>query len=188
MFTTTPRSVTASVSKFCHTIRSDVPPVDVPVRPIYGEKLDDCVDVVARKVDRDGGSAQLGWTIWEFPYTWLEAEFHAVWVSPAGELVDVSPKASGEKRILFLADDDLTYTPGEKAPSNRMFKLREHKLIDEAIDLLAKRNEWSPKPGETIKYPAHHPLVGVLNRLKVVMPQLGMMAQTRIDSRRRRSA
>ena len=50
----------------------------------------------------------LGWAIWATPVM-VEAEFHAVWSGPAGDLVDVSPRAHGETRILFLPDPSRTY-------------------------------------------------------------------------------
>lgn len=34
----------------------------------------------------------------------IEAEFHAVWVSRANELVDITEKLDGEQQILFLPD------------------------------------------------------------------------------------
>jgi uncharacterized protein YchJ len=43
------------------------------------------------------------------PGVFLEAEFHAVWATLDGMLVDPSPKADGEDRILFLPDATRTY-------------------------------------------------------------------------------
>jgi hypothetical protein len=64
----------------------------------------------------------LGWTIWEWPSTMIEAEFHAVWRSPAGELIDVSPKGQGESVILFVEQPDATYDfsrPGKQRDNAR---------------------------------------------------------------------
>lgn len=36
----------------------------------------------------------------------LTAEFHGVWRSPSGELVDITPKPRRETRIVFVADAD----------------------------------------------------------------------------------
>ncbi len=45
-----------------------------------------------------------GWTIWEWPKVYVEAEHHAVWRDTNGYLVDVTPKHDKEERILFLPD------------------------------------------------------------------------------------
>jgi hypothetical protein len=39
----------------------------------------------------------------------IEGEFHAVWVSPDGGFLDVTPKADGERQILFIPDPDRVY-------------------------------------------------------------------------------
>jgi hypothetical protein len=39
----------------------------------------------------------------------IEGEFHAVWSSPQGRLLDVTPKPDGETRILFLPDNKRVY-------------------------------------------------------------------------------
>lgn len=40
----------------------------------------------------------------------MEAEFHAVWASPTGELIDVTPKNRQVCRVLFLPDNHLVYS------------------------------------------------------------------------------
>src|SRR5690606_38447056 len=59
---------------------------------------------VAAVVQRQGGRALLGWTIWEWPGILLEAISHAVWEREDGELSDPTPKADGEATTLFLPD------------------------------------------------------------------------------------
>lgn len=39
----------------------------------------------------------------------IEAEFHANWISPGGEEMDITPKPNGISRILFLPDSARTY-------------------------------------------------------------------------------
>jgi hypothetical protein len=43
------------------------------------------------------------------PDTFLEAEFHSVWLNPAGELIDIIPKLDNETEILFLPDSNRVY-------------------------------------------------------------------------------
>lgn len=66
--------------------------------------MDNCFYNLPDKVKIDSGRIQYGWTIWENPGLLLEAEFHAVWVSPANDFVDITQKTDGEKQILFLPD------------------------------------------------------------------------------------
>ena len=40
---------------------------------------------------------------------YVEAEFHAIWKSNAGELLDITPKKQPTRRILFLQDDSTLY-------------------------------------------------------------------------------
>jgi hypothetical protein len=39
----------------------------------------------------------------------LEAVFHAIWVSPENECIDITPKEWNDKEILFLPDSTLKY-------------------------------------------------------------------------------
>ena len=83
-------------------------PEYVPVIPDAGAAVDDCFRNVRARVDRDGGEILHGWQIWEWVGVLVEAEFHAVWVSPVGQKIDVTPKS--ENRILFLPDAQLQWT------------------------------------------------------------------------------
>jgi len=62
------------------------------------------------QVEKRSGSIQHGWTLWEWPGIFAEGEFHAVWRSPDGQLLDVSPKQDGERRILFAPDPNRVFT------------------------------------------------------------------------------
>lgn len=102
--TTTPTSITPAIRKLCAKIGSDCEPVFVPVRAEAGARRDYCYQNVEAKVTSSSGEVQHGWIIWETPGLLVEGEFHACWVSPEGELLDVSPKPDGETTILFLPD------------------------------------------------------------------------------------
>ena len=104
-----PTSVTGPIADLCARLVANETPVHVPVRPAPGATPSDCfinADAYARK---HGGSVLYGWQIWQWPGVLLDAEFHAVWRSPDGELVDVTPKLTGLSRVLFLADANATY-------------------------------------------------------------------------------
>ena len=61
-------------------------------------------DNVAALVRRRGGAMLTGWSLRELPTVYVEGTFHAVWRGPDGSLVDVTPRADGQTRILFVPD------------------------------------------------------------------------------------
>jgi SEC-C motif len=81
----------------------------VPTTPVDGAEPNDCFPLVERHVAEHGGSICYGWTIWEWAGVYVEAEFHAVWQSPSGEIRDVTPKPLPVSQILFLPDPSRTY-------------------------------------------------------------------------------
>jgi len=88
-------------------------PIELEVKPEPNTKPNDCLNIVKRKVESDGGKMVLGWQIWKTQY-WVEAEFHAVWEDLNLELHDISPKAIPIKKILFVEDEKLTYDGTQK--------------------------------------------------------------------------
>lgn len=116
---TTPLSVSPPVEAFAATLDSGSVPSFVPVLPEPGCVVAECFFNVMEKVEREGGSIRYGWIIWENPKVWLLGEFHAVWEGPDGELIDITPKADGERRILFQPDGHRVY---EFAPVARVIQ------------------------------------------------------------------
>ena len=106
----TPAEVSHELENLCAALAPCVEPTYVVVRPIEGASANECFPLVDAAVLRDGGSPILGWSLWEFPGVFVEAEFHAVWVSPTGDLVDVTPKNRPVDRILFFPDKYLVYS------------------------------------------------------------------------------
>ncbi|MFQ3451792.1 hypothetical protein PMN64_00485 [Bradyrhizobium sp. UFLA01-814] len=107
MCETSPPEVTGDIVEFCAHVGDTVPPipifVDVVPSPTAREGW--CFANVADRVAEAGGEPVHGWTIWGAPSLFYTAEFHVVWKTPAGKLVDVTPKQDGEEYILFLPDD-----------------------------------------------------------------------------------
>lgn len=116
------------VLSLCDSICPGVRPFFVPVRPDSQSELFQCFPNVERKVRVAGGAMIYGWGISQVPKIHIEAQFHAVWQSPAGDFVDVTPEALGLSRTLFLRDDTRTYT-GTKVPDRR-FALGDKKLVE----------------------------------------------------------
>lgn len=104
MLLTTPVAIGETVRKLQAKLGLDKEPAFVPVRDTGGSFLNDSRSNVARKVASAGGASVDGWIIWETPGKLIEGEFSAVWMSPEGELVDITPHADGETLILFIPD------------------------------------------------------------------------------------
>ncbi len=62
-------------------------------------------DVIANKA----GEIVYGWLVWQHGDIFVEAEHHAVWRKPAGELACVTPQTPPEKAITFLPDPSAIY-------------------------------------------------------------------------------
>jgi len=106
----TPAVLSAPLLALCREIvpRSN-PPDYVNVRLVQGVPTNECFPIVKDRIRTEGGTAVIGWSLWEMPTLFIEAEFHAVWRSPDGSLLDIAPKANPTRRILFLHDPTRTY-------------------------------------------------------------------------------
>lgn len=106
----TPAEFSSGLLDLCQELISDgSQPVYVENRPNDSALVRDCFQNVAKQVAISGGESVTGWAIREFPNWFIEAEFHAVWRSPDGELLDLTPMAHPTARILFLHDPVRTY-------------------------------------------------------------------------------
>ena len=115
---TLPTAITDEVTAFCNEITATYTPLYVDVEPAPSATINECFVNVEAYADANGGSICYGWNIMEWPGILLEAMFHAVWRSPEGDLLDVTPHAEGERRILFVRDDTRTYD-GSRTPSRQ---------------------------------------------------------------------
>ena len=70
-------------------------------------------------VEKQGGSVQHGWRMREQPDAFAEGAFHAVWRSPDGTLIDVTPKEDHQTEILFLPDSQAVWE-GEPVDPRRL--------------------------------------------------------------------
>ncbi|MCL2076033.1 MAG: zinc chelation protein SecC [Betaproteobacteria bacterium] len=104
-----PKLIKPYVQSFAREVVADGDAVFVPCRPVNDAPYNECFLLIEEQVARMGGVPVFGWAIREFPKIMLEAEFHAVWRSPDGELVDISPRPSSPDRILFVADAERIY-------------------------------------------------------------------------------
>jgi hypothetical protein len=129
----TPKTISKTIQEFCHEVAPGQQPVYLHVTPVGSFSIPlDCFENVTKIIKEKGGSGLCGWRIWEWPNTMIEAEFHEVWVSPEGELVDTTPAPKGLTRILFLPDPTNIYT-GLQVNSIRK-SLIDNPLMREFID------------------------------------------------------
>jgi hypothetical protein len=131
MNSTTPRRITDPVREFCREIVPEGEPVYLNVQSTTEDIALDCFANVDRHIVEAGGAIQYGWRIWEWPNTMIEAEFHAVWRTQDGSLIDTTPTPDGEQRVLFLPDMDKVYS-GQQINNIRK-ALVNNSLLDEYL-------------------------------------------------------
>lgn len=83
--------------------------VAVPCAPVAGAREAYCFYNVRDITTEKGGELVNGWLVWQHDDLFVEAEHHAVWRKPTGELVCVTPQTPPEKTITFIPDSATTY-------------------------------------------------------------------------------
>lgn len=138
---TTPPAITSAIIAFARGFSTGAPDF-VSVAPDQFGTYGWCCDGVRAKIATDGGSEVFGWTIWEWPQVLLTAEFHCVWKSDDGDLVDITPKPQHEERILFVPDPN--YSPEfnfDNRPGNKRASLFEepdtYEIADQKISKMS---------------------------------------------------
>lgn len=128
---------------------SNETPVIVPICVEEGAKPLYCFSNVESKIKKDGGSVVYGWIIWAGELM-FEAEFHAIWKSCSGNLVDITPhEGYDDAYILFLPDTNVSYK-GELIGNIRISNIN-NPLMDDLIkvcDFLDKVKAGGKKVGD----------------------------------------
>ena len=114
-----PSPITKGIQKLARQIDAKSETTHVPVEPGEECSLSSSFENVRAVVRRRGGSAQHGWRMREQTAVYVEGEFHAVWRSPEGALLDVTPRTDGLTTILFQPDSPAVWT-GEDVEPRRM--------------------------------------------------------------------
>jgi hypothetical protein len=136
--TRAPIRVTENIRTVCAELDDTGEPffVDVSLEH-YAERVK-CVQNVHSKIDTDGGRIGFGWAIWESPGIVIQAQYHAVWISPEGEYLDITPKSFHADRILFLPDTKGKYNDGSrfnKRFDNARWPLSNDPLVSEFVEI-----------------------------------------------------
>ncbi len=94
---------------FCRELVPVETPIIVACRPIPNQPENECFPIVEDYVAANGGKRVIGWSIWERPGVFIEAEFHAVWRSESGQHLDIAPRPIPFTSITFLPDPERNY-------------------------------------------------------------------------------
>lgn len=92
------------VQDFCRRLNPNSTSVIVDIKPVEGAKVNDWKANVDAKVKADGGVTLEGWAIWYQEGVIVEGEAVAIWKSPTGELVDITPRDDENPQIMFLEE------------------------------------------------------------------------------------
>jgi hypothetical protein len=121
------------VQALCRSLVTEPQPVLVEHRPLPGKPLKECFPIVTQHIAERGGSQVFGWALLELCGIWVEAEFHTVWRSPEGSLLDLTPREFAFEKLLFLPDPSRKYTGAQVA--SVFHPLTEHPAVLRHIQL-----------------------------------------------------
>lgn len=127
-----PTKITEEIKLLLSKIGSKAEPVFVICRPSPNAPRNECFRLVEDKIKTEGGERVLGWQIWQGQLL-VEAEFHAVWKTPMGELLDITPKPLPVDKIFFVADPRTKYEG--KQINNIRINTTDNQLVDEFISI-----------------------------------------------------
>ncbi|MDP3877096.1 MAG: SEC-C domain-containing protein [Methylobacter sp.] len=170
-----PTEVTEEIKLLLSKISSKAEPVFVICSPSPNAPRNECFPLVEAKIEKEGGERVLGWQIWQGQLL-VEAEFHAVWKTPAGEFLDITPKPFPVEQIFFVADPKTKYEG--KQINNIRINITGNPLVDEFISVHDAVFRIENKGKRALQYQLS--LSGkeadAHNKLNAAKPMLEMMA------------
>ncbi len=172
-----PDKVTSPIKTLINRIAPGEQPQYVKVLIESDAEIGECFASLERKIKRNGGRIQFGWAIWYLPGILMEAEFHAVWISPEGDLIDISPRPIQFKEIMFLPDPSNVYQGKQidniRIPLNKDPKVKEFISLCEEHFKIMNEGELALKHGPiSISRDRLEPL---LQRLAELSIELGII-------------
>ena len=171
-----PKLIKPYVTSFCRDVVADPQPVYVPIRPLDGAPQNECFTIVPDYISKHGGEQVVGWSIWEWPDVFIEAEFHTVVRQSDGTWLDITPKIFPMPRILFLPDSSRVYRG--RQVNNIRKPLGRNPGIKRFCELCTLIYQEMNK-GELADY--HGPIVAtpLIQRYMAEKAQIGMMLERR---------
>ena len=151
----TPEVICSDVEKLIENLNCNTEPVYVNCDPEEGEEIVNCFPIVEKRVQKSGGSLVLGWAIWK-GILLVEAEFHAVWKTSEGNLVDISPRILPFKKILFVPDLKAKYEG--KQVDNVRINIVGNGVVDDFIQMweakfkIENKGDRAYQYGSDVKY------------------------------------
>lgn len=97
------------VERLLDKLEVEFNPEIIPVVVDSSARKNNCFINVDEKVKRDGGKVHYGWVVFQTDIL-CEAERHAVWENPKGDLIDITPRDVHFDRIMFVSDNEFVYT------------------------------------------------------------------------------
>ena len=121
-----------AINKLLVNIGAKSPPEVVLIDPSPYAEVKNCFYNVERHAAKMGGSIVYGWAIGVSAFL-VEAEKHAVWKTPTGGLLDITPRIPVMPSILFVKDDDFVYT-GQYVDNVRL-NVTTNPVVDDWIEI-----------------------------------------------------
>lgn len=140
------------VQKLLRKINSKFQPIYLSVTAEPYALINECFPNVEKKISKDGGGIVYGWQIWKSDLI-CEAEFHAVWRSSNGDLVDITPKSISIDRILFVQDDKINYNGAQV--ENIRINCTNNLLVNDFIDIQKALFRIMNKGERALSYEIH---------------------------------
>lgn len=116
----------------------------MPIRPSAGSQPLDCFSNARQLAEAQGGRVQFGWSIWEWPHVYVEAEHHAVYAPPDdAPWIDVTPAVDGDSTRVILPDDAATHDFENESVrrENHRMPLVTDPLVGQLFTLARRQNQ-----------------------------------------------
>ena len=114
-------------------------PKSVEYSPLVGSVRAYCFTNVESQIRRAGGRMETGWAFREILDVSIYTIAHAVWITPQGRRLDITPWAfPPERRVLFLPDERVAikrgYTAGHRMVISTDVRVRAAELYELELD------------------------------------------------------
>jgi hypothetical protein len=140
------------LEKLISKIKTDSTPIYVDIKAESEAAIIECFPNVERKIKSDGGNMVFGWAIWKTKL-FIEAEYHGIWNSPEGELIDITPRTIPSQKILFLRDTENSYNGCQV--DNIRVNISGNTLADDLIILYESKFNIENKGNRAFEYELH---------------------------------